>query len=41
MYSSATITDMQLLRHWCDLAAKKREDAQKQLLITAFLKNAL
>jgi hypothetical protein len=38
MYSVAT--DI-LFRRWCDLAAKKQEEAQKQIPITNFLKNKL
>jgi hypothetical protein len=34
----ATVTDVPLLRRWHDLAAKKRKGAQKQILITNFLK---
>jgi uncharacterized protein (UPF0264 family) len=34
----ATATDVLLFRHWRDLAAKKRKEAQKQIPITNFLK---
>jgi hypothetical protein len=33
-----TATDILLFRRWCDLAAKKRKEAQKQIPITNFLK---
>jgi hypothetical protein len=36
--SEATATDVLLFRCWRDLAAKKREEAQKQIPITNFLK---
>jgi hypothetical protein len=36
-----TATDILLLRHWRDLAAKKRKKAQKQIPITNFLKKTL
>jgi hypothetical protein len=34
----ATTTDVLLFRHWHDLAAKKRKEAQKQIPITNLLK---
>jgi hypothetical protein len=34
----ATAADVLLLRRWCDLAGKKRKEAQKQIPITNFLK---
>jgi hypothetical protein len=34
----ATTTDALLFRCWRDLVAKKRKEAQKQILITNFLK---
>jgi hypothetical protein len=34
----ATTTDILLFRNWCDLTAKKRKEAQKQIPITNFLK---
>jgi hypothetical protein len=34
----ATAADVLLFRHWHDLAAKKRKEAQKQIPITNFLK---
>jgi hypothetical protein len=37
----ATAEDILLFRHWRDLAAKKRKEAQKQTPITNFLKNKL
>jgi hypothetical protein len=33
MYSVAL-----LFRHWCDIAAKERKEAQKQIVMTDFLK---
>jgi hypothetical protein len=36
MYSVAA--DILLFRCWCDLAAKKRKEAQKQIPITNFFK---
>jgi hypothetical protein len=33
-----TATDILLFKCWCDLAAKKRKEAQKQIPITNFLK---
>jgi hypothetical protein len=36
MYSVAR--DILLFRHWHDLAAKKRKEAQKQIPISNFLK---
>jgi hypothetical protein len=36
-----TATDVLLFRRWCDLAAKKRKEARKQIHITNFLKNKL
>jgi hypothetical protein len=33
-----TATDVLLFRRWHDLATKKRKEAQKQILITNFLK---
>jgi hypothetical protein len=37
----ATATDVLLFRRWCDLTAKKRKEAQKQIPITNFLKKKL
>jgi hypothetical protein len=34
----ATTTDILLFRLWCDFAAKKRKEAQKQIPITNFFK---
>jgi hypothetical protein len=39
VYSVAT--DVLQFRHWRDLAAKKRKEAQVQIPITNFLKNKL
>jgi hypothetical protein len=34
----ATATDVLLFRHWRDLAAKKRKEAQKQIPVANFFK---
>jgi hypothetical protein len=38
MNSVAATADVVLVRHWCDLVAEKRKEAQKQIPITNFLK---
>jgi hypothetical protein len=38
MYSAATVTDVLQFRHLCDLATKKRKEAQKLIPIINFFK---